>query len=178
MSSAKQQLYVALYGRRVAPPRGSHLATHHWALLVGAEIEGLDDRGTRYHVKKRATDDGSFAWFYELIDIPLKATNSLDVRIAVAKVVDPVQLGIVIKAVPVVQNDQSWDCITWTRNALAALDSSGCLGARRLDWELVEKTAIDYIRQKISAPRFNGRVPADGEKVTTYNLMEGRETIP
>lgn len=177
MPSQKKQLYVALYGRRVAPPEGSHLAAHHWALLVGPETHGKNESGRRYHVKKRATDEGTFVWFYEGVDISLKATNMLDVHIAVAKIHDPVQLEAELKLVPVVQANEKWDCITWLKNALAALDSSGCLGTKCPPWDLVERTAMQYMKSKLAVRRSDGRVSNDAN-VTTYDLMEGKEISP
>lgn len=177
MPPQTQQLYVALYGRRVAPPEGSQLATHHWALLVGSESKGKDECGRRYHVKKRATDEGTFAWFYEGVDIPLKATNMLDVYIAVAKVHDPVRLEAELKMVPVVQANEKWDCITWLKNALAALDRSGCLETKCPPWNLVERTAMRYIKSKLAVRRPDGQMSSDS-KVTTYDLMEEKEINP
>lgn len=177
MPPQTQQLYVALYGRRVAPPEGSLLATHHWALLAGPETEGENERGRRYHVKKRATDEGTFVWFYEGVDIPLKATNMLDIHIAVAKIHDPVRLEAELKLVPVVQADQKWDCITWIKSALAALDSSGCLGTKCPPWDLVERTGMQYMKSKLAVRRPDGQVSNEA-KVTTYDLMEGKEINP
>lgn len=177
MPPQTQQLYVALYGRRVAPPEGSLLATHHWALLAGPGTGGESGRGRRYHVKKRATDEGTFVWFYEGIDIPLQATNMLDIHIAIAKIHDPVRLEAVLKVVPVNQADEKWDCITWLKNALAALDSSGCLETKCPHWDLIERTALQYMKSKLAVRRPDGRVSNDA-KVTTYDLMEEKEIYP
>lgn len=96
----------------------------------------------------------------------------LDVRIAVAKIVDAVQLETVLKSVPVVQADANWDCMTWLKNALAALDTSGCLGTRRLGWKLVKQTGRDYVKRKLAVRRSDGRVAEDANEVTTHDLME------
>lgn len=173
-----KKLYVALYGRRVAPPEGSLLATHHWALLAGPETKGggEGDYGRRYHVKKRATDDGTFVWFYEGVDISLKATNMLDIHIAIAKIHDPIRLEAELKLVPVVQADEKWDCITWLQSALAALDRSACLGTKCPPWDSVERIGIQYMKSKLAVRRPDG-LASNGE-VTTYDLMEGKEINP
>ena len=56
----------------------------------------------------------------------------LDICIVVTKIVYVVQFETVLKLVPVVQTDANWDCMIWLKNALAALNTLGCLETRHL----------------------------------------------
>lgn len=105
-------------------------------------------------------------------------TASLLVRIVVAKVTDMDRLRAAIRSVPIVQNDLSWTCITWLKNALEAVQADGkAVGTSQLDWEIVRRTAKSYIQGKKDAHRFDGKSDFDMTKTATYDLLEGREIV-
>ena len=107
------------------------------------------------------------------------STQMLLVRITIAKVKDTNQVNRNLSAVPVVQNDPNWTSRIWVKNAIAALESDRkSLGTRVTDWETLENGAKDYARAKIDAGRFSGPGDWDIRYVPTYDLLQGRETIP
>ena len=125
MPSDKLRLHVALYARGGRTPGGSDPATYHWALVVGPKTERPDDFGMRYHAKDRTSATGAKEWRFESVEASIQATSMILIRITVAKILKPEQVEMILKAIPVVQNDPTWNCITWVKNALEELHKSG-----------------------------------------------------
>lgn len=49
---------------------------------------------------------------FESVETSIQATNMILIRITVTKILELEKLEMILKAVPVVQNDPTWDCIT------------------------------------------------------------------
>ncbi len=153
--------------------------SYHWGLLTGPKADDKNAKGTRYHAKNPITATGVSEWIYDEQVINVARTNSLLVRVVVAKVTDMGRLQAAIRGVPIVQGDPAWTCITWVRNALEAVGADGkAVGTARLDWETVRRTAKEYVGKKKAAHRFDGKGDADMTITATYDLLEGREIVP
>lgn len=140
------------------------------------EVEG--GRGMRYHAKEQILHTGQIQWIYEERDIPLIATNMLLVRVVVGKVTNMEQLVKILRNVPIVQGDGAWNCITWVKHALEALQfSKEALGTCRIEWIPVRDAAMKYCGDKKKDHRFDGTRGFNMSKAATYDLLTGRETI-
>ncbi|KAI9371874.1 hypothetical protein BJX61DRAFT_543276 [Aspergillus egyptiacus] len=119
-SRNKDRVYVGLYARGGGDPN-----TYHWALIVGPKKEAEGNRGYRYHVQQRVdpAEPSGLKWIYQPLEIPLVQTSMLLGRILIAKVTNGEQLRSTLAAVPIVQNDKSWTCRIWVKNAVAALEA-------------------------------------------------------
>ncbi|KAI4284287.1 MAG: hypothetical protein L6R35_004940, partial [Caloplaca aegaea] len=154
MPSDKDRLYVALYARGGSAKRepGSD-EMYHWALLVGPKSDGEDDRRIRYH----ARDSFGRVWEYEEREIYRATSIMLLARVIVAKVTNVERLQAALRSVPVVQGDESWNCVSWVKNALEAVKVDGkAVGTSNLDWDVVRRTAKDYVQGKKDAHRYDG----------------------
>lgn len=172
-ASDKPRLYIALYARG----NSNDGEAFHWALVVGPKSETPNSRGARYHAKNPpgATQN----WVYERRETSMMPTNMLLLRMVVAKVTDWARLEQVLAAVALVQNDSSWNCRLWVRDALAALEADGhSLGTKRVGWDDVEQQLRQYAQNKIAQHRFDGQADWDMSKVPTYDLLEGKEVTP
>lgn len=160
---------------------GQEPNTYHWAIIVGPKEEVEGGRGYRYHVRQRLdpAKPGRQVWVYEALDIPLVQTSMLLGRIMIAKVTDNAQLRSTLAAVPIVQDDPSWTCRIWVKNAIAALEADGkSLGTRNTNWTTIEQTANNYIGQKRQQRRYDGSGSWAPGTVPTFDLLENKETIP
>ncbi len=108
----------------------------------------------------------------------MRPTAALLVRIVIAKIKDTTRLRQVLSRVMVVQESIDWNCKSWVRDALRALEADGkCLGTARTDWSTVEAKAYWYIGLKkdqrlFETPGFGNRL-----KAPTYDLLLDRETV-
>jgi hypothetical protein len=175
-ASNKDRVYVAIYGRQ--DPN-----MFHWAIIVGPKNEVKGVKGCRYHVKQRsdpARPGGSSIWVYESLDITLVQNNAMLLgRILIAKVTDDAQLRSTLAAVPIVQDDPSWGCRIWVRDAIAALEADGkSLGTRITDWETVEQAAVRYIWQKRQQKRYDGLGSWEAGTIPTFDLLAHQEIVP
>jgi hypothetical protein len=92
--------------RDVGRTRGaSDPATYHWFLIVGPKTERSDDCRMRYHAKDRTSATGAKVRRFESAETSIQATNMILIRITVTKILELKKLEMILKAVPVVQND-------------------------------------------------------------------------
>lgn len=109
----------------------------------------------------------------------MQATGQLLIGLLVAKITDRDRLLQVLRNVPVVQNDPTWNCVVWVREALSALQKNGrAVDTSELDWQTVRDTTMAYCQKKKDAHRFDGKVKFDMTKPATCDLLEKKETIP
>ncbi|KAI9823443.1 MAG: hypothetical protein M1832_002454 [Thelocarpon impressellum] len=179
MPENKDRLYVCLFARGGGVRKPGE-GEYHWALMSGLKREGEYAEGTRYHAKNDIRYGiGSHRWVYEERHNALFVSNMMLVRILIGKITNLAGLRATLSSVPIVQDDPTWTCKVWVINALAALRANGSsLGTCLLDWETVSNTAMGYCQQKKDQHRFDGRGDFDMSRVATYDLLEGRETIP
>ncbi|KAI9846482.1 MAG: hypothetical protein M1837_003902 [Sclerophora amabilis] len=174
MPSTKERLYIGLYARSVPN-------TYHWAFLVTPKNEtGAPNETVRYHVANRpALRDGSVkdTWSFERRELESLQMHLLLVRVLIGKISEPFEaFDASVGRVPVVQDDQSWRCRTWTRKTLAQLAKDGILSSAVVDWETVEKECVGYVERKKAQDRF--RITPLPEQIPTYDLIHKKELIP
>ena len=172
MPSDKYRLYIGLYARDVPN-------TYHWAFLISPKAAtGSPNETIRYHVANRpAKRDGMTkdTWFFEKRELVTLKTQLLLVRVLVAKIEGSQKdLEASVQRVPVIQDDPSWRCRTWVRNALAQITKDRILGTGVLDWDTVERGCLSYIERKKKEGRFQ-KTPIP-EAIPTYDLIEKKET--
>ena len=130
--------------------------------------------GARYHVK-----NSPLGWTYEEIILEnVRTTNTLLVRIVIAKIEDEHRLIALFRGLPVVQGDSSWRCRSWIASALAEIAKDGkCVGSAELDWQKIEPFARRYVEEKTANGRY--RSAADLLKPKpTWDLLENKESVP
>jgi len=176
--SNKDRLYIALYAR------GNHQqkpGTYHWAFIVGEKQETANSEGKRYHAKQKfdGTRPSQSLWVYEDLGIPLAPTMQLLTRIAVAKVLNRTQLERTIAGGQLVQDDPSWTCRIWVREALANLEADGkSIGTHVSGWDKIEGFCKQYTDKKVASGRFRSEYTGAKSKAPTFDMMEGRELFP
>jgi hypothetical protein len=118
-------------------------------------------------------------WTYEEKSVSdVRSTNTLLARIVIAKVENEQRLIELLRNIPVVNGDPNWRCRTWVAQALAEIAKDGnCVGSSQLDWRTVEAFARQYVAQKTTAGRYTKAEDMLKPK-PTYDLIEGKETVP
>ncbi|KAF2455783.1 hypothetical protein BDY21DRAFT_288730 [Lineolata rhizophorae] len=176
VSSNKPRLYVALYARG-----GAEQDTYHWALVSGPKKETDGSWGKRHHVRQQlyiASDQHHTRWEYEELGIPTAPTRMILVRVMVAKIVQLDRMEQILRGLPTVQNDPTWTCRLWVRDAVARLAAEGVLGTSITAWTTIEHTTRQYVRQKKDQHRFDGGEEWNRSKVPTWDLIGNKETVP
>jgi hypothetical protein len=101
------------------------------------------------------------------------------VRIMIGKVEKKDRLVTIMRNVPIKQGEPGWNCVIWVKEAIEALRADGkALGTSRTVWQYVRDTAMWYIEKKKNEHRFDGLANFDIKQSATYDLLEGKETIP
>jgi len=155
------------------------LTRYHWALLIGPKFEDPETRGIRFHAKNPFPLPGQKKWIFEELETSMMPTRQFLVRLLIAKVRDKDRAIEVLRNVPILDEDPSWNCVIWTQDALRALSSDKkALGTRKSDWDYVKTEALRYIEEKIAQHRFDQIGTFDMGKAATYDLLQGRETVP
>lgn len=128
----------------------------------------------RYHVKNPPIQ----GWQFEEAQVQnMRNPDNLLVRILIAKVKDEARLAEIFRNVPVVQDDPSWRCRTWVRNALEAINQDGrAVGTSILDWGQIETVARQYAGDKTEAGRFRDSSLLQQPK-PTWDMLQERETV-
>jgi len=156
----------------------SNVTRYHWALLVGPKEEAEGGKGMRYHAKERVTDSG-VSWIFEEKEVGLLATSMLLVRVMIAKVEDKNRLVSILRSTPVRQGAAGWNCVGWVQEALQSLAADKkALGTGVVDWIKVRDGAMNFCQRKKDEHRFDGKGNYEMSKAATYDLVEGKETIP
>lgn len=114
-------------------------------------------------------------WFFETRELTTLKTPLLLVRVLIAKLKGSHEdLKASLQRVLVIQDDPSWTCRTWIRNALAQVTDDSILGTGVLDWDTVERECLSYVERKKTEGRFQ-KTPIS-ETMPTYDLIEKKET--
>lgn len=132
----------------------------------------------QYDAKERLTTAGQSEWYFEEKEVELLATGMLLVRITIGKVVKNARLVRVLHEVPVRQSKRGWNCVSWMKEALEAIDTDGqALGTSVVGWQTARERAMWYIEKKKAEHRFDGKWNFDMRFAPTYNLLDGKETM-
>ena len=108
----------------------------------------------------------------------MTATNMILVRVLIGKILDPNGLATKLRSVKVENDDPTWNCVHWVKNALDDIASAkDLMGTSKLDWKVVKDAAMAYCQRKTEQGRFNGSANFDSSKVPTFDLLEGRESV-
>jgi hypothetical protein len=84
-----------------------------------------------------------------------------------------------LRSIPIRQGEQGWNCVSWVREALEAIQADGkALGTAIIEWSKVRDAAMAYCQKKRDEHRFDGRGDYDMTKAATYDLIDQKETIP
>ena len=170
----KPRLYIALTPRcSTFSHTGANCDSYHWNLLVGPKSPSRDTAGTRHHVEHASGPDHRYLYVADDAQY-FPSPQSIIVRITVAKIVDTTRLEAVLRHVPVHQDDTSWNCLSWIRDAFLRVleDEQRCVKGyvEAKDWKGIERRTREYARKKRDERR-----PA-GESIPTWNFWENRET--
>ena len=117
------RLYVALYIRDGLPP-GLHPKDdrYHWALLA---ISSNSNQATRFHARDFFSSPEQTRWFYEEIHVDARGTPKLLAKTLLGDIHGMERLFEALRDVPLVQQTAGWNCISWIRGALDAIEEDG-----------------------------------------------------
>ncbi|KAF7887968.1 uncharacterized protein EAF01_011122 [Botrytis porri] len=154
--------------------------TYHWGLIVGPKKEVEDSRGTRFHAKEfLSTSTRKSEFKYEEVSIPLLATQMLLVRVMIAKIENHERMLQILRAIPIRNKEDGWNCVGWVREALVELQNDGkTLGTAVIEWAKVRDAAMNYCQRKKDEHRFDGVVEWKTDKAATFDLIDEKEVIP
>ena len=67
----------------------------------------------------------------------------------------------------------------WVKEALSELEKSNkIIGTSVIEWKAVRDAAMEYCQQKRDQHRFDGKGEFDTSRVSTFDLIQEKETIP
>jgi hypothetical protein len=136
------------------------------------------NKGTRYHARERMTPEGS-QWVFEELSASMMTTKMILVRIMIAKIEDMDRLAQLLRQIPIRQGEPGWNCVLWVKEALSELEKSKkIIGTSVIEWKAVRDAAMAYCQQKRDQHRFDGRGDFDTSRVSTFDLIQKKETIP
>ncbi|KAK1772794.1 hypothetical protein QBC33DRAFT_442485 [Phialemonium atrogriseum] len=173
MVSDKNRLYIALYPSGIS---NNKERKYHWGFLIGPKIENQDQvPGICCHVKNRPVG----GWIYSEEQLPdVRCISNLLARILIAKIEDDKRLLNILRTIPIIQDDPSWRCRTWIKNALAEMGRDGmAVGTSKLDWQKIEVTARKYVEDKTAAGRYEREVDLAKPR-PTWDMIGNRESVP
>ncbi|KAK5168146.1 uncharacterized protein LTR77_006714 [Saxophila tyrrhenica] len=178
MPSGKDRLCVALHLRGGKSRMPGKEDRFHWALFIGPRIMMQLSSGIQIHVKNTVFGQEGTSVLEERESSLIPAGQVL-IRVVVAKIQDRERLPGILRTAPVTQDDSSWNCISWVREALATVQKDGeAVGTSKLDWQEVRDAAMGYCQEKIDAHRFDGKGQYDMMKTATYDLLERKKIVP
>jgi hypothetical protein len=180
MRSNKPRLYVSLYFRSGQARPDSY----HWGLLVGSKNDNDPYDAMQYHAKNTIQLGVSGQpWVFEASKLGDSDTRyRLLTRVLIAKIGDPSSVDTTLWAVPIVQGDPDWNCISWVKSAIAKLDADGVLSKSKVvDWDTIDQRCRDYVAKKKEARRWRGSADPISSyksvKIPTWDMLKEREVV-
>ncbi|KAI6090405.1 hypothetical protein F4821DRAFT_275078 [Hypoxylon rubiginosum] len=171
----KDRLYIVLYLNDGSPSMPQKEDKYHWALAVGPKYEPLPEtEGTLFH----ATINEYDYWEYEEETIQAKPSSNMLVRVVVGRVADMDRLKSLIRQVPVPMHpeDPNWNCVIWVKEALeAVIDDGKALSTSVDSWDKARDEVMWYVEEKMDK---RGQVSGVKQKVSTWDMLDGKELIP
>jgi hypothetical protein len=147
--------------------------------LTGPKSDKIDDEGIRYHARERMQRGGESEWEFEEVSTTMLPTRMIMARILIAKIESKDRLAQVLRQIPIRQGQEGWNCVLWIKEALSKLQvSTNVIGRSVLEWEVVRNAAMSYCQKKKDQHRFDGEGKFDTTRVATFDLIQGRETVP
>jgi hypothetical protein len=170
----KPRLYIALSPRCSSfSHTDANCDSYHWILLVGPKSPIRDSAGTRHHVEHLSGPSQRYLYVADDAE-HIPSPQSIIVRVAVAKIVDPERLAAILREIPVQQDDTSWNCLSWVKDAFLRFveDDKRCVKGYVVakDWKDIERRTREYAKKKRDSRR------PSGDSIPTWNLWENRET--
>jgi hypothetical protein len=97
----------------------------------------------------------------------------------IAKVEDNSRVSNILRSTPIRQGVQGWNCVSWIKEVLEKFKGENkALGTKVIEWGRIRDGAMAYCQRKTSEHRFDGKGNFDMSKTPTYDLIEGKETVP
>lgn len=175
-STSEGLLYLTLYARLKDPQ------TYHYALHISPKEESLDPNVremTKFHCKNiiRPTVDAvTMPWIYEAVQVNSNFDDRILVRVLLGEVRRVDLSERLFAEVPVIQNDPTFNCVTWVHHALLQLmDSTIVRTSTRLHWDNIQRTTLDYVNTKKQQGRFETGWDGDSSRVPTVDMEPSRE---
>lgn len=101
------------------------------------------------------------------------------VRICIGKIEKNDRVRAILRGTPIRDNVDGWNCVYWVIEALRSLKADGkSMGTSELEWDKVRNAAMAYVQKKKDQHRFDGKASFDMGKAATFDLLEGKETVP
>lgn len=100
------------------------------------------------------------------------------VRVVVGRVADMDRLKSLIRQVPVPMHpeDPNWNCVIWVKEALeAVIDDGKALSTSVDSWDKARDEVMWYVEEKMDK---RGQVSGVKQKVSTWDMLDGKELIP
>ncbi|TKA64707.1 hypothetical protein B0A55_10094 [Friedmanniomyces simplex] len=182
MPSDKDRIFIALYARNGQPKMPGLEDKYHWAIIVGPKIIVPESEGRRFHAREKMTpvdETIKWIWGFEECTTTMDPTQMILARVLIGKIANTKRLESVLRSTPVRAAKPGWNCVEWVKEALQGLNEDGkALGTSVMDWESVRDAAMGYVASKIAQHRFDRKGTFDMLKVATWDLLEGKESIP
>jgi hypothetical protein len=123
--------------------------------------------------------DATSSWEFEEAATTMMPSRMIMVRILIAKIESRDRLAALLRRIPIRQGQQGWNCVAWIKEALEQLQvSRDVVGRSVVEWEVVRSAAMEYCQRKRDEHRFDGKGSFDTMRVATFDLIQGKETIP
>ena len=118
-------------------------------------------------------------WIYEAVKVNPNSDNWILVRVFLGEVrrVDIAER--LFAEVPVIQDDSTFNCITWVQQALFRLNEDVKVGTRvPFDWDNIQNITLEYVNKKKQQGRFETGWDGDSSRVPTLDMMSSKEMFP
>ncbi|KAF2674912.1 hypothetical protein BT63DRAFT_420173 [Microthyrium microscopicum] len=171
-SLQQEKLYIALYTRDFyETEEAEDDGRYHWALLAvpPQPLPILNEptiikKATRFHARDYHSGPSETHWLYEEIRVNPTGTQKLLAQIPIGDILDNERFLELIRDLPIEQGVEGWNCVTWIKSALSAIDEDGevvsggmdehawmmlrVMALRAADTEVERKTALASLAGK------------------------------
>lgn len=142
-------------------------------------------KGTKYHAKNPLPSiaGDQLRWVFETKQVPLEPFEMLMARVSIARIKDVKRLDAILRAVPVVLDSDSWNCVYWVQDALIQLESCSTERVLKpgalLAWDEVREVALQYVQSKTDEHRYDGKLEEyrTMQKVPEYDAPGKKELV-
>lgn len=143
----KYRLFVTFQHRNGRPG-------FHWSIMIAPKRENGEEKPTVYDATNTiAPGYESGQWRYRVRKDDLMGYGNFIARVLVAKL-SPAHAGTLdalFKTAPVVQDDPSWNCVSWVKGALDVLRASGGELSVVVDGDTVYNIGVPLAEKSLKA---------------------------